>query len=381
MPNYNKKTSGKIVSGYSSSLSSLKDSLKNVNNSKAIKYIQRKSRKIAADKEASEKYSEYSNKSKERSKLRDAEDRTPIQEKGAEAAQKIVRYFKAHNKRKDERAVRHVNPKRLLWILAVVLLILIILSGLSTKVRAPFNTVASLVVVPIQKGVNSLGLWLSDKIEAQKTLDELIKENQELKAQVDELTVSLTTLTQEDAELKRLKDLLKMKNQYSSYEMVGANIVAKESGKWFSTFTIDKGSADGIKKDMNVIADGGLVGIVVDVGYNFSTVRSIIEDESSVSAQFEDNSQLCIVNGSIALMEQNLLEFTDVGADVFISLNGAVVTSHISSKYLPGILIGYVTEYRLDSNDLTQSGYIKPVVDFSNLKEVMVITTTKEISD
>ena len=100
-----------------------------------------------------------------------------------------------------------------------------------------------------------------------------------------------------------------------------------------------------------------------------------------MSSQFQDNSQLCIVNGSISLIEQNLLEFTDVSADVFITLNGAVVTSRISSKYLPGILIGYVTEYKLDSNDLTQSGYIKPVVDFSNLEEVLVITTTKETSD
>ena len=64
-----------------------------------------------------------------------------------------------------------------------------------------------------------------------------------------------------------------------------------------------------------------------------------------------------------------------------VTIGEKIVTSNVSDKYLPGILIGYVVDYRLDANDLTQSGYIKPVVDFSDLQEVLIITKLKETSD
>ena len=64
--------------------------------------------------------------------------------------------------------------------------------------------------------------------------------------------------------------------------------------------------------------------------------------------------------------------------DNTIVIGDQVVTSHISDKYLQGILIGYVREVSVDSNNLTRSGYITPAVDFKNLQEVLVITETKE---
>ena len=60
-----------------------------------------------------------------------------------------------------------------------------------------------------------------------------------------------------------------------------------------------------------------------------------------------------------------------------VEVGEQIVTSHISDKYLQGLLIGYVSEINVDANNLTRSGYITPVVDFKNLQEVLVITTTK----
>ena len=358
-----------------------RESFGSLKNSKMAGYIRRRNEKIASDRIASERFSEIAKKSKEKTKYRDADAPKTIQEKGTETVNKVVRYVKGHKKPRDERAVKHINPKHLLLILGAICLVLIVLTGTNERFRAPFRDAASIAVVPIQKGINSIGLWLSDRLEAQKTLDELEAENRELKEQVESLSMTVTSLRQEELELKRLQELFEISEQYTSYDMVAAHVVAKDSNKWFSTFTIDKGTQQGITKDMNVIASGGLVGIVTQAGPNFSIVRSIIDDESNVSAQFEDTSELCMLKGSLSLMEQNLLEFTDVSADVMISLNSALITSHVSSKYLPGILIGYVVDYRLDANDLTQSGYIKPVVDFSDLQEVLIITKLKETSD
>ena len=348
---------------------------------KAVKYMKRQHEKKAKEKAVSEKYSEYSQTSKNKERLRDADAPKSLQEKGTETVQKVVKYVKGHKKPRDERSIRHFNPKHLLWILGFLCVVLIILTGTNAKFREPFKRAASVFVVPVQKGVNSIGMWISDKLEARKTLEELEEENRELKEQVDALSMQVTMMGEKEQELEKLQELFQVKDQYADYDMVAAHVISKDSSKWFSTFTIDKGTSDGITRDMNVIASGGLVGIVIDAGPNYSVVRSIIDDESSVSAQFEKTSELCIIRGSIALMEQNVVEFTDVGADVMISMNSAVITSHVSSKYLPGLLIGYVVDFHLDANDLTQSGFIKPAVDFADLQEVLIITKTKDTSD
>ena len=387
MPNFKKRPAGRTVINKEQlniAADAFKDSLsniKNIRNSKTVRYLQRRRQKIANDRKTAEKYSEFAKQQQNKPKLRDIDAPKTLQEKSTETVKKFVTYVKRHKKPRDERAARHINPKHLLIVLGAICLILIVLTGVNEKFRAPFKQAASIVVVPIQKGVNSIGLWLSDRIDARKSYDLLEQENQELKEEIESLNLKLSTLKQEELELKRLQEMLEIREQYSTFDMVGAHVIAKESGKWYSTFTIDKGTNDGITKDMNVIANGGLVGIIIESGPNYSTVRSIIDDASYVSAQFEDTSELCMVQGSLTLMERNLLEFTNVSAEVMISVNSALITSHVSSKYLPGIPIGYVVEYRLDANDLTQSGYIKPVVDFADLQEVLIITKLKETSD
>jgi len=162
--------------------------------------------------------------------------------------------------------------------------------------------------------------------------------------------------------------------------MVGARVIARDSDNWFNVFTIDKGSNDGIEVDHNVISNGGLVGIVTDVGPNYATVRSIIDDYSNVSAMITTTEDTCIIAGDLRLIDEgkiNLVKLTDARDKV--SVGDKVVTSDISSRFLPGILIGYISEIAMDSNNLTKSGYITPVVDFRHIREVMVIKELKAI--
>ena len=93
-----------------------------------------------------------------------------------------------------------------------------------------------------------------------------MEENKKLQSKVDELTAENSRLTQSISELDRLKKLYDLDKEYSEYDKVGAEVISKNSGNWFSTFTINKGSDDGIQKDCNVIAGSGLVGIVTEVG-------------------------------------------------------------------------------------------------------------------
>lgn len=265
------------------------------------------------------------------------------------------------------------------WFL-IILVVCGILLGVEcfTESGGIFRFVGNYTVVPMQKGISYIGMWMNDFSENFETLEEVKKENENLQKKVDELTIDNTRLRQEQYELARLKELYKLDENYSDYNKIAAHVIASNGTNWFSTFTIDKGSNDGIKKDMNILAGSGLVGIVTEVAPNYSQVRAIIDDESNVSGMVLSTSDLCVVTGDLKLMEDGRIRFEKLpNNDTTIEVGEQIVTSHISSRFLQGLLIGYISEIEVDSNNLTRSGYITPAVDFTKLQEVLVITTTK----
>ncbi len=267
-----------------------------------------------------------------------------------------------------------------IWLI-VLICVCLLLIGIDqvTDGKGPLRFVANYTVVPMQKGISYVGMWLSDLSTNFDTMEEMKAENEELQEKVDELTTENTRLTQEVYELDRLQQLYKLDENYSDYEKIGARVIASNGTNWFSSFTIDKGSNDGIKVNCNVMAGTGLVGIVTEVGPDYAQVRSIIDDESNVSAMMLSTSDTCMVVGDLDLMDDGRLRFEKLANnDNEIEVGEEVVTSYISNRYLQGLFIGYVSEIEVDANNLTRSGYITPAVDFGNLQEVLVITTTKE---
>ena len=132
---------------------------------------------------------------------------------------------------------------------------------------------------------------------------------------------------------------------------------------------------------MNVLADGGLVGIVTETGGHWATVRSIIDDSNNVSATILSTQDNCIVSGSLDLIRQNKMELSELVTDNDVVAGSKVVTSYISDKYLPGILIGYVDTIEEDANHLQKTGTVIPAVDFRHITDVLVIQTTKRTAD
>lgn len=269
--------------------------------------------------------------------------------------------------------------KYLLLILTVFCLGLMFVTFTTKITPEPLKVVAGYTVVPMQNGINKIGSWFTDKAKDFENLKEAQKENKKLQEQVDNLTIENNQLRQDRFELDRLRQLYELDQKYPSYTKIAARVNGKDSGNWFHSFMIDKGSDDGIAVDMNVIAGSGLVGRVVSVGPNWATVRSIIDDNNNVSAMDLATQDMCMVTGSLEKMNDNLILMSQLmDTDNNVAPGDQIVTSHISDKYLQGILIGYVTEVTEDSNKLTKSGYISPAVDFEHLEEVLVITNLKE---
>ena len=289
-----------------------------------------------------------------------------------------MKKFRHFRNKKNRLASKYV-----LMILTAVCVVALFTSLVFNLSGGPLNTVAGYVFIPMQKGINSAGAWISGKANDFKTLSEVLKENEKLKAQVSDLTLKLNNTKLEQYELDNYRELLQLDDKYASYDKVAANVIAMDGTNWFSTFTLDKGTKEGIQKGMNVIAGSGLVGVVTDVGPNYSKVRSIIDDSSNVSSMVLTTKDNFNVSGSLKSMNKDKeLPFTQLRDEDDKGKPGDPVgTSAVSDIYQEGILIGYIASVENDPNNLTKSGTITPVVDFEHLREVLVITTVKDTGE
>lgn len=278
------------------------------------------------------------------------------------------------------RTRRSIPTKYTLLTVTVVCVLVMFVSFTMNLSGGPLNTVAGYVFVPMQNGINKVGDWIVSRADDLASLRNVQQKNKELQAQVDKLTQDLNTIKLEQYELDNLRELMELDQKYPSYEKVAARVIGNDGGNWFSTFLIDKGEKDGIEKDMNVIAGSGLVGIVIDTGPNYAKVRSIIDDASNVSGMALSTADRCIVNGNLVSMnDEQVIGFTDLKCeDDAVKTGEQLVTSHISDKYLEGILIGYVSTIERNANNLTYSGTVTPAVDFQHLQEVLVILDKKK---
>lgn len=273
-------------------------------------------------------------------------------------------------------------PAKYVLLIMTILCAVIIGCSLKTSGSGPVSAAAGAVLAPMQKGVNQLGSGLTNLREHLRTKKSLEKENEELRTQLADAQQNLNQVQLNQKELDNLKSLYDMDQNYADYDKIAANVIGKDAGNWFSVFLIDRGSNDGITVGMNVLADGGLAGIVIQVGPNYAKVRSIIDDNSNVSARNLSTSDLCVVSGSLKTMnESSLIDFDDLrDKEDQAKVGDQIVTSNISDMFLEGIPIGYITDIKTDSNNLTKSGHIATIVDFEHLDDVFVILQTKNIS-
>ncbi len=262
-------------------------------------------------------------------------------------------------------------------IVGIIILISMILSfGGRDRITAIESGLGSLLL-PVQKFLSSVGNFIDEKTDPilnifeYKTLNEnLADENAYLKEQI----VRLTMQQKELSELKELKSALKYIDQSSQSHYVSSNVISKDIGNWFNVFTIDAGAKHGVTKNSTVINGSGLIGLVYEVGEDWSKVLAIIDHKSAVGFEMlkitDDYNG--VINGTVNY--ELVGELFDPQAK--IKVNDYVVTSGLG-MYPKGILIGQIYEVIDDRDALLTRVKVKPVVDFKRIDKVMVIPYTE----
>lgn len=270
------------------------------------------------------------------------------------------------------------NKKIFIYLVIIISIILGIIT-INRKNHSFFEKTIGFVLSPIQKSTTSSLNWVQQKFESFSRFKKLEEENEVLKLELDLKEQEIKRLKQLEIENEKLSSLLNTSSKYREYPKITANITAKDPGNWYENFIIDKGEKDGIKKNMVVLAVGGLVGKIEEVGYNYAKVSAIINGTYSVSAKSIRTDDEGFVKGDLSKNGICKMEYIDKEAE--IKEGDEIVTSHLSEIYPAGITIGYVKEiYLEEETKLSKTAIIEPVVDFKHLEKVLIIDKQEEIN-
>lgn len=265
-------------------------------------------------------------------------------------------------------------------VLAVVVLIVFLLASSVAKNRYQFplaGKLVSTILSPVEYAIAQTGYRIRGAVKFAGDIMTVHQRNQTLAAENERLRLANLELTEAMAENARLRTLLEYKKEVPQLTFAVAAVIARSPSSWSSTLVINKGSADGIAKDMPVVTAQGLVGNVAQVFPHSSHVQLMIDARSAVGAlvQRPESRVAGIVEGNGARPLSPCL--INLARDADIIKGDKVITSGFGGIYPKNIMIGEVVEVVNEEGGLLKYAVLKPAVDFDRLEEVLVIVRSQ----
>ena len=257
----------------------------------------------------------------------------------------------------------------------IVLIVIILISMYNSGSFTGIKNILSVPLSPLQKLLTGTGQKVEAFFTTFKDIKTLRKENEILKTKVNELEKENGELISYKDKIEELRLALNLKSQFEDYEIIGANVIAKEPGNWFNVFKIDIGTKDGVDVDYPVVSSTkGLVGRIISSDSTSSKVISIIDEDSTVSGWIlKSGGGHVIVKGDLTLKEEGLCRMYYTAINVDVAVDDIIETSGLGGIYPKGILVGKVKEVREVSNELDRYAIIQPEVDLKRLQEIFVL--------
>lgn len=271
------------------------------------------------------------------------------------------------------------HKKTVILLVAVATVFLLAGSQAQGKYKFAFMEEAiTTVLAPIQSVFSNVGFRFRSIGLSTGELMTAYRDNQALKAENEEIRQKNLNIDEIMAENLRLRSMLDYKKAANQFDLVAAAVVGRDLGTWNHTLIINKGTADGITKDMPVVVPQGLVGSVVNVYNNVSKVQLILDPRSAVGTlvQRPESRVVAIVEGSSASPKNPRM--VNIARDADIIKSDKLITSGFGGIYPKGLLIGEVIDIVNEEGGLLKYASIKPSVDFDRLEEVFVIVRSRE---
>ena len=264
-----------------------------------------------------------------------------------------------------------------IWVLfagAVIAVALALMSFFSAS-SSPLANVTGVLASPFRAAYTAVATWFNDKQAYYKNVTALEEENAALKKAIAEMEETVRQAQADRDENKLLRDLLDLRAQRRDLSDFEAAAITEHSvTNWASSLTLNKGTAHGVEAGDSVIdATGALVGVIDEAGYNWSTVLTTVDTDTSLGARVFRTKDLGLAQGDFSLMGKNLLRLDYLPSDCELLSGDLVETSGLGGFFPSGLVIGYVREVQLDDSGAASYAIVAPAVDFDELTEVFVI--------
>lgn len=269
---------------------------------------------------------------------------------------------------------RHKNKLAATVIVLSVAFLGIIIYTMNNEKKDAISSGLGSAINPLQKVVYSI----SDKVKG--TLDFFLNfstvkgENKELTKENIELKNKLLEYDKLKEENDRLREVLNFKNSKDNYDYIGTEIIGYSGESFSEGYIIDKGENDGLKKDMVVISDKGLVGQVTSTGSNWAIVQSLLNENIAVSVMVNSTRETTgILKGYVTRTNNGLTKVTNLPLDSEVKEGDVILTSGLGQIYPKEIRVGEVISVESDEIKVMKTAIVKPYVDFNKLEELFVI--------
>lgn len=262
-----------------------------------------------------------------------------------------------------------------IWVLFAGAVIAVALSLMSFFSASPLVDITGVLASPFRAAYTAVATWFNDKQAYYKDVKALEAENAALKKTIAEMEETVRQAQADRDENELLRDLLDLRAQrrdLSDFE--AATITEHSVTNWASSLTLNKGTTHGVEVGDSVIdATGSLVGVISEAGYNWSTVLTTVDTDTSLGARVFRTKDLGLAQGDFSLMGEDLLRLDYLPSDCELLSGDLVETNGLGGYYPEGLVIGYVKEVRLDDSGAASYAILEPAVDFDGLTEVFVI--------
>lgn len=260
--------------------------------------------------------------------------------------------------------------------LLIVALLLSLLIGISGRMLGtdPLSSVINTVSTPVRAGINAVINWAEDLYDYMFHYQDMEQEVSDLRRQVARLEDQVRQGQEASRENEQLRQLLNLQEKRRDFIFEAARVSARGTQGWDSTLTLSKGSASGVKVSDCVITEtGALVGVVSQVGLNWSTVDTVISPNIQMGGLVTRANTSGILEGELSLMQQGLVRLSFLPVDTGILIGDEVLTSGRGEVYPSGLVIGLVEQVATDPSGLSGYALIRPAVELNNLIEVFII--------
>ena len=281
----------------------------------------------------------------------------------------------------SNRVRRDNNSNHKIWamLFVVVSLFCVIFFAARGRFQAPVSSqTVSLVLSPFQQVISWVGGQLDYVTSNIWDLATVHEQNKMLRNEVEQLRVQNLQASEAIAENERLRALIGYRQMATQFDLVAARVIGRESATWSRMIVINRGKKDGVEVDMAVVTEKGLVGHVVEAGWNSSKVQLIMDPRSSVGTlvQRAESRVAGIVQGDMD--NPTMPQMVNIPKNADVVEGDVIVTSGFGGRYPKGLVVGLISSLQNDAGGLLKIGLIEPAVDFQKLEDVMVITASRE---